>query len=131
MSFWQAKTKIRREDKLFSDYIRARDGWRCSYKFKCMGVYNFLENKGGLTNSHFIKRRHESVRFDPENCDAACRPCHSFVEDKTEGRRALENWKLTQLGTARFNALRARKYAYKKKDPMLDLLYVKELLKTL
>lgn len=127
MSFWQAKTKIRREDKLFSDYIRARDGWRCAYRFKCNGE-SFEDNKGGLTCSHYFKRRHESTRFEVKNCDAACRKCHMWVEDTVEGRKALKDWKIKQLGAQGHMLLELQKESYKKKDPVMDLLYVKSLL---
>lgn len=125
MSHWQSKTKIRRSDTLFSQYIRKRDK-ECVYKFKCFGHQDFKD----LTCSHYIKRRHESVRFDPENCDAACRPCHQWVEDTVEGKDALRFFKIKQLAW-KHNALLVRAHQYKKRDDKMDLLIAKELLKTL
>lgn len=124
MSFWQAKTRSRPSDTIFSKFIRKRDG-RCVYKFKCYGYCEY-EN---LTCSHFIKRRYESVRFDPENCDAACRKCHMWVEDTVEGKKALDEFKQKQLGINSYKFLLARAYkTSKKRDDKLDLIYAKALL---
>lgn len=129
MSFWQSKTKIRRVDKLFSDYIRNRDNWHCVYRFQCLGVIDYRDNPGGLTNSHFQKRRHESTRFEPDNCDSACRTCHGWVEDKSEGKKALEAWKKKQLGPKRYASLLVQAQTYQHKDDKLNLLKIKLLLK--
>lgn len=127
MSHWQSKTKIRPADKKFSEYIRQRDG-RCMYRFKCFGEEQEWKY---LTNSHFIKRRAESVRFDPQNCDTACRSCHQYVEDTVEGKRRLESWKELQLGEREYKLLLLRGQMYRKKDDVINLLYIKELLKSL
>lgn len=131
MSFWQAKTKLRPTDVRFSNYIRERDNWHCQYRFKCSGLIDFRANKGGLTTSHFHKRRKESVRFDPENSDAACRPCHRFVEDTPEGQQALKAWKLNQLGEQRYKLLEVRAQTPGHRDDFLTSLYIKQLNKDL
>lgn len=136
MTFWKVKTKIRNSDRLFSKYIRLRDGG-CAYKFKCNGNCKFED----LTCSHFIKRRKESVRFDPLNCDAACKKCHYFVEvgengddegnGYVSGQKFLAEWKKKQLGEVEYKKLLIRANTIKKRDDYLDTIYVKELLKTL
>lgn len=127
---WQkTKAKITTPDKLFSRHIRDRDGWRCQYRFKCFGMDDFRLNPGGLDNSHFQKRGKFSVRYDEENCDAACKKCHNFVETDPNGQRVLEEWKLAQLGEKRYNMLLIRANTTGKNDPFMAMLYVKALIK--
>lgn len=125
MTFWQSKTKIRRTDQLFSQYIRQRDG-ECVYKVKCYGHQDIKE----LHCSHFHGRARESTRFDPENCDSACRTCHAFVHT-ADGIRWLEQFKKKQLGERNFNLLTLRANTPSKRDDTIMLLYVKQLLKDL
>lgn len=127
MSFWQSKTKIRPADKYFSQYIRRRDG-RCIYQSTYCKNWNTWKD---LTCSHFIKRGYESVRYDPDNCDAACRSCHRWVEDTVEGKTWLEAFKREQLGERKFTGLLIRKQQTSKRDDAIALLYAKQLLKTL
>lgn len=124
MSFWQAKTKIRRTDKLFSEYIRKRDG-ECQYKVKCYGHQEFKD----LHCSHFHGRGRESTRFDPENCDAACRSCHAFVHTG-EGTIWLREFKKKQLGERGYDLLTLRANTPTKRDDVMTLLYIKELTKS-
>lgn len=111
-------------------YIRQRDGWRCAYRIKCFGQ-SLEHDKAALHTSHYQKRRHENVRFDPENADAACRACHRWVEDTVEGAKWLEQWKIAQLGEQRHALLLVRKQTYKQRDDKLDALYAKQLLREL
>lgn len=128
---WYGKIKILEPDRLFSIFIRTRDGWRCQYKFKCHGAESFEENKGRLQTSHFQKRGKWSVRYDPENADASCAKCHNFVENHPDGQRRLEEWKLEQLGEQRYNLLMIRAETSGKRDDFMATLYVKQLLKEL
>lgn len=136
MSFFKLKAKRDRADTLFSLFIRARDGWKCQ---RCGRQWK--EGDGGLTNSHFFGRTAESVRFDPENCDALCMfPCHDEWEHEkgvTKGKhgaaiieipRAYRLWKIEQLGARRFAALEVRANMTTKKDRKMSLLYVKALI---
>lgn len=118
------KIKIRPADKEMSAYIKLRDKGVCQYKFKCFG-------DEGIDNSHFQKRRKETVRFDPENCDLACRKCHYFVENDPEGQKTLERWKQEQLGTRRYNALLIRANMTGKKDDAWNRMVIKKLMKEL
>lgn len=125
------KVKIRPADKEFSNYIRERDGWKCRYGFRCSRNEDFSANKGGLDCSHFQKRRKETVRFDPENCDAACKACHHFVENDKMGESRLGSFKLEQLGTKRYNALLVRTNQTGKKDDVMARLQIKALIQEL
>lgn len=118
------KVKIRKNDKNFSKYIKARDKGLCQYNFKC------FRGEAGVDNSHFQKRRKESVRFDPSNCDLACRRCHFFVENDPQGQKTLEEWKKEQLGEREYNLLILRANTAGKRDDVMADLYIKELLKT-
>lgn len=103
------KASFDEADRLFSLFIRTRDDWTCQ---RCRRVFEV--NCGVLLqNSHFWSRGNESVRFDPENCDALCSGCHDFFGRDREAYRA---WKISRLGQQRFNALMVKANAYAKKD---------------
>ena len=129
MPFSFRKVKIRANDRVFSNYIRTRDHWRCQYRFKCFGVEDYTQNKSSLHCSHFQKRRKESVRYDDENCDAACAKCHYFVENDPNGQKTLEKWKEKQLGSRRYKALLIRANSTCKRDDKLTKIYLTELIK--
>lgn len=122
---WRYPIKIRPADRLMSDFVKLRDKGLCQYNFKC------FRGTPGTDCSHFQKRRHESIRFDPENLDLACRSCHSFVENHPEGQKTLEKWKLKQLGERRYNLLMIRKETYHKKDDVMTIKYIKILISEL
>jgi hypothetical protein len=125
------KPKRNNNDILFSKFIRTRDGWKCQYRFKCYGGVDYRSNPQGLHCSHFQKRGKWTTRYDPLNCDAACAACHNFVENDPDGQKTLEAWKLRQLGEQKYKALLIRANTTGRKDPKLDTLYVKQLLKEL
>ena len=119
---WQSKTTIRRTDRQFSTYIRMRDG-RCVYKIKCYGE---PRNWKELDCSHYHGRGKESVRFDTDNCDAACKSCHNFVHT-ADGMIWLDEWKEKQLGKKGFELLLLRANTTKKRDDFIDTLAIKML----
>lgn len=121
MTWQQTKMKRRNTDILWTKYIKLRDKGICQYNFKC------FRNEGSDV-SHFHGRRKESVRFDDENSDLACRVCHNFVHT-AEGARRLEEWKREQLGDRRFNLLLLRANLPEKRDDYLTKLRIQELLK--
>lgn len=127
MNWYKSKIKIIPADTQFSILIRTRDKWLCKYKFKCYGGVSYEDNKGYLDCSHFQKRGKWSVRYDLENCDAACKKCHNFVENDPEGQKTLEAWKLKQLGPKRYKNLILRANMTGHRDDKLSLLYVKQL----
>lgn len=108
-----------------TEFVKRRDKGFCQYNFKC------FKGTQGSDNSHFQKRRKETVRFDPENCDLACRVCHNFVENDKDGQKTLEAWKLNQLGKTRYWALILRANQIGHKDDNLAKIWIKGLIKTL
>ena len=125
MGFYSSKITIRKSDKLFSEYIRKRDG-RCTYAVRCLPgrPWDLKE----LQCSHYHGRRKESVRFDPRNADAACAACHQYVHDNPSW---LDAFKRVQLGQAQFDALLIAANTPGKRDDVMDALYCKGLLKSL
>jgi len=127
MSFWQAKTKLRPTDLQFSKYIRLRDG-KCVFGIKCNQrpegetQEEYIKR---LTNSHLEGRRKESVRFDEENCDTACRKCHQYLE---EHKNEYREWKHKQLGEQRYNLLVIRANTPGKRDDEMQKIINKKLL---
>lgn len=83
---------LRFADYEWSLWIRIRDK-KCQ---KCGSTEN-------LTNSHFHRRGHNSVRFHPDNCDTFCLFCHAEWEAEKKG--AYKDWKIKQLGQERFDSL--------------------------
>lgn len=113
--------KINREDSLFSNYIRERDGWKC---VSCKTQYH--PPTKGLHCSHYISRRNWGTRFDPDNCDALCYYCH--MRWGGDYRANYTEFKKKQLGEKRYNQLILRANSYCKKDRKMALMYVKELI---
>lgn len=123
-NFWQSKTKIRRTDTLFSEYVRKRDK-ECQFKVKCYGHQDIKQ----LHCCHFFGRARESTRFDPENALAGCASCHLYVDSTAEGKQFFAELQLARLGEKRLGLLTLRANTPTKRDDKLMLLYVKDLLK--
>ena len=85
-------------DAAFSDYIRARAGYRCE---RCGKQYE--AKSSGLQCSHHFSRRHYNIRFDPDNAAALCHHCHNYwySKDVPEAARWLED----KIGQERVNRL--------------------------
>lgn len=118
------KIHISRLDRKFSWYIRwVRDKGVCQ---RCLKQYTPPSN--ALHCSHFHGRRKQSVRFDPENCYAACYGCHLYFTANPEIHRGFV---LRRLGEQRYNALMLRANRPKKPDYVLLGLWLdRELEKT-
>lgn len=112
------KIKLRQPDILFSKKIRTRDNWTC---VRCHKRYD--PPTQALHNSHYFGRARENTRFDEENCDALCFPCHRYWEG--EGRMEYREFKIKQLGEKGFKNLQVRANMYKKKDDKLVMMYLK------
>ena len=97
-------------DSAFSKWIRNRDK-------VCQRCHKPSES---LQCSHFYGRTMESVRFEPDNCDALCYGCHRYWEK--EDREAYRAFKLKQLGQARFDSLILQAHTYHKKDRAFELI---------
>lgn len=68
------RIKIDKADKVFSNYIREKAGWKCEKCGKLCRVNGELI--APMDASHYYGRRKESVRFDEENVHALCKGCH-------------------------------------------------------
>lgn len=120
--------KIDPADRLFSQYIRLRDG-------KCRRCGSVVElNAKGLPvshqASHYWSRGKESTRFSVENVDTLCWGCHNLWGhgDQRDGYKAF---KIKQLGEEGFKQLDVRAHTSGKKDRKMAYLVAKELLKSL
>ena len=111
MSFYGKKTKRALEDKLFSDYIRRRDGYLCQLCHKQFDK-NDTASLQWYHNSHYWGRANKSVRFHPDNCDGFCHKCHNRVEDEKQGEYL--HYKKGQLKTAKYNELERVKNGFMK-----------------
>ena len=76
--------KIVKLDTVFSKFIRRRD---CGFSFgrcvSCGAVITYDNSDCG----HYINRKHMSVRYDEQNCNAQCRSCNRFDEGNIQGYR--------------------------------------------
>jgi hypothetical protein len=123
-----AGIKIDKADQVFSQYIRLRDKKCC----RC-GSPVRLNNEGlpiSHACSHYWSRRHEGTRFEPDNGDCLCYPCHEIWGHGDE-KDDYKAFKIKQLGEKRFKTLMIQANTYHKKDRKWSLIVAKELLKTL
>lgn len=116
------RVKLDKADKYFSLYVRNRDNWTCQ---RCGKKYE--EGSPSLQNSHYFGRTKESVRFDPQNCDALDFGCHRYWEK--EDREGYRAFKVKQLGQKAFDALTVRACQLVKKDRKMQEIVWKEELK--
>lgn len=76
-----------------------------------------------LTCSHFWNRNRKSTRWDLDNCDAACFPCHMFHLEKQK-MGWYRDFKLKQLGTDKYELLEVRANTTTKYDVIdLEIMY--------
>lgn len=84
------KAKLHDADKLFSQFIRTRDGWACR---ACGSPFN-------PQCAHIVSRRYRAVRWTPENAVTLCQRDHmrwthdplgweAWVEERFPGRLAI------------------------------------------
>lgn len=94
----ERKKLIKKIDDLVSKIVRERDK-------KC--IYDPSHSTKWLTCSHFWNRGKMGTRFDLENCDAACWPCHKWRLEKQKNGW-YRDFKLKQLGEERYTLLEYR-----------------------
>ena len=84
------KVKIKAADTAFSWCVRERADWCCE---RCGARYE--PPTQALHCSHFHGRGRWGLRFDPENADAHCYGCHSYL-----GAHPMEHlaWKKEKIG---------------------------------
>jgi hypothetical protein len=122
-NMWGHRIKIRKTDKLFSEYIREKAHWKCQ---RCGRDFN--NNHIGLEASHYHGRRKESVRFDSDNVYAICKGCHwKFHEDKELHKKFV----IEMIGKERFDILTVRENQFVKKDDKLQMLILEEKLRAI
>ena len=109
------RIKIDKADTLFSKWIRNRDKWTCQ---RCHKTYP--DGYSGLNNSHYWGRGRESVRFEPDDCDALCFGCHMIWEK--DDRDSYKAFKIKQLGQKRYDSLEIQAHTYKKRDRKMEVL---------
>lgn len=94
-------TPLKEADRLFSLFIRERDG-ACR---RCGGTY-------ALQCHHLIPRVYRKVRFEPDNGVSLCSACHMYVTHRPlEAEELAIEW----IGAQRYDELRviARDTSYK------------------
>lgn len=119
------KIKLRNTDRLFSKYIRSRDGWKC---LACRErSKDYREDGQGLHCSHYWGRGHENTRLDPDNCISLCAYHHRvWAEEERDQYKAFMIHKLGQRG---YDLLEYRHNLYKKRDDKLDVIIIRQMLK--
>lgn len=83
-------------DRLFSQYVRARAGWRCE---RC----GAQPARQGLHCSHIFSRRHKGIRWHPSNAVAHCYGCHSYLGGNPS---VFNEWARNYLGSDTLESLR-------------------------
>jgi len=103
-------------DKVFSNFIRKRDG-KCK---RCGSTTKPLDN------SHYWERGRKGTRFDPRNCIALCRECHTIWEHQKNTE--YMKWMIKWLGEEEYRALELRaRTMMKMRDAVLELMaWIKE-----
>ncbi len=117
------KIKLRTSDKLFSLYIRTRDGWKCQRCFK-----QYEPPTQALHCSHFQGRGKEATRFEPLNADALCYGCHQYFTSHP-GEHLM--WQIERKGQETVDAIVLQSNSYKKRNDKEEATYWREQLKNL
>lgn len=91
-------------DKYFSEWIIERDK-------RCVRCHRSDKQ---LDNSHYWKRGDSSTRFDPKNCDALCRDCHTIWE--RQKNTEYREFKIKQLGRKEYDALEIRARTFMRRE---------------
>lgn len=95
------KIRISKADKVFADYIKARDNYRCVIHGK-----QYSKGDRGLHCGHIFTRAKKSVRWVEENAVAICMRCNIFWET-TWGHKwpTIKDWAREKMGEEEFNRL--------------------------
>ncbi len=119
------KVKLRKTDRLWTEYMRKKYDYTCQF---CGKQYT-PDNCRNLGVSHFYGRARESTRFDIDNCILLCSiPCHHYLDThKNEYREFM----LKRLGKERYDLLEWTANMYKKRDDAAEEIRIKQLLKEL
>ena len=85
-------------DTEYSRYVREKANWKCE---KC-GVKDIPPTKF-IQCSHYIGRAEKATRYDEDNTDVLCDPCHKFFEGCKNGE--YKTWKINKLGKEKHDCL--------------------------
>lgn len=110
--------KIDPADKLFSLYIRSRDGWACQRCYR-----RYTPPTMALHCSHFVGRGKENTRFEPLNADSLCYGCHRYF---TSHPALHMEWQVARKGQEMVDRLVLAGNTYRKKDRIAERLYWKQ-----
>jgi len=95
--------KLQKADIVFSEFIRKRDADEngiCHCPL-CLKVGHWTTFVCG----HYIKRRHLSTRWYPDNAFAICQNCNGQMESDTELLNRYASWIMAKIGLERWSAL--------------------------
>lgn len=108
--------KIDKLDTLFSKFIRLRDCAPIGRCISCGKPITFETCDCG----HYANRKHMSLRYDEQNCNAQCRACNRFDEGNMQGyRKGL----ISKIGEKAVEMLEIKKYNFCRMSSVeLDLL---------
>jgi len=95
------RIKLDKLDKVFSQLVRERAGWRCE---RC-GSYFPEGRRQGLHCSHIFGRVKKSTRWSELNCVAHCHGCHRYL---TANPVEFTAWAEAHLGAENFAKLRVQ-----------------------
>ena len=110
--------KIDKADRLFSLWVRTRDGWRCQ---RCLRQYS--PPTSALHCSHFQGRAKEATRYEPLNADALCYGCHQYF---TSHPGEHYKWQVARKGQTTVDKIILASNTYKKKERELEAMYWKQ-----
>jgi 5-methylcytosine-specific restriction endonuclease McrA len=110
------KITITALDRLFSQYIRQRDGFTCQRCGKSA-------KPRGLHAAHIFGRGKKSVRWNPDNCVTLCLPCHRWVDSHQTEKEA---WQRQRLGGSRWNDLQRMADTPGKPDTVAIAVWLKQ-----
>ena len=121
--------RLRKTDRLFTELMRKRQDYTCQ---KCQKKYVFdgvaVRNLQGLDTSHYFGRASENTRFDPDNCDCLCFPCHRNW-GHGEGRAEYKEFMIKKLGEDGLLLLEWKSQQCRKRDDKLTEFVLQEMLK--
>jgi hypothetical protein len=98
--------KITKEDRITSDYIRLKAGFKCA---RC-GAYH--PDCRGLHASHYMGRINQATRYEEDNLDCLCYGCHSYLEERKQTE--YRDFKIKQLGEMRVEEIEFKSRGVKK-----------------
>jgi len=109
---------IAKLDKLYSDYVREKAGWKCA---RCGQIRK--DDKRVMTCSHYFSRRNLSVRWELDNLDCLCLPCHLY-QWESEKQGEYQDYMKKKLGKEGYERLEQKHLmTWKVSTRELELLY--------